>query len=331
MNAGKNLPLLSFVVPVYNGESTLETCVKSMLDQTDFYSTEIILLDDGSTDSSPELADSYAKIHSNITTIHQNNAGHTAARAAGLANATGEYVFFVDCDDAVAPGTVKFLGDILSDRHPDAVVFGHCEFNEHTEKNIPTGIPEGVYEGERLQRLYHEKLMMDANGNGFPRALWSKVFRRDIAEIALRSVPREIMTGEDMCASIGAFLRVKTLFVSDRILYRYRVSDQSLSRRADENALKRCLFTVGYLRGCADDALKPQLHRLVVQQVYSAGLRVSRSDLTKAQQKQEWNMTLKDPAVAEAVRNARFSERKLRIKRLILRYRLFSLIKLLDR
>ena len=95
-------PFLSIIVPIYNAEQYLEECLDSILCQelTDY---ELILVDDGSTDSSPAICDHYASSHSQVQVLHQQNQGLPGARQAGFAMATGEYIAFVDSDDRVDP------------------------------------------------------------------------------------------------------------------------------------------------------------------------------------------------------------------------------------
>ena len=96
----KNLymPRLSFIVPVYNVAPYLRKCVDSLIAQ-DYDDYEIILVDDGSTDECPQICDELAAAYENIRVIHQENAGLSAARNAGLKVAKGEYICFVDSDD----------------------------------------------------------------------------------------------------------------------------------------------------------------------------------------------------------------------------------------
>ena len=97
-------PLVSIIVPVYNTEKYLQKCILSLLDQ-EYPNIEILLIDDGSTDSSGKICDQF-KLNAKVTVIHQKNAGISATRNEGLRLARGEYLAFVDSDDYVHP---KFI------------------------------------------------------------------------------------------------------------------------------------------------------------------------------------------------------------------------------
>ena len=104
----KNTPLISVIVPVYNVEPYLDRCVQSIVDQT-YTNLEIILVDDGSPDNCPAMCDAWAARDTRIKAIHQENGGLSDARNAGLAEASGEYVAFIDSDDWVEPEFLRFL------------------------------------------------------------------------------------------------------------------------------------------------------------------------------------------------------------------------------
>lgn len=105
-------PRISIIVPIYHCESFLPKCLDSLTNQT-YPNIEIILVDDGSTDCSADICDSYAARDSRIVVLHKQNGGVSSARNAGLAVATGEYITFVDADDWVAPDACeKMIGKI---------------------------------------------------------------------------------------------------------------------------------------------------------------------------------------------------------------------------
>ncbi len=101
-------PIISVIVPVYNVELYLEKCVKSLQDQT-LQEIEIILVDDGSPDKCPQMCDRYAKEDGRVRVIHQENAGVSAARNAGLRMVRGKYIAFVDSDDWASPDYLSIL------------------------------------------------------------------------------------------------------------------------------------------------------------------------------------------------------------------------------
>lgn len=101
-------PLISVIVPIYNVERYLCCCLDSIVKQT-YKNIEVILVDDGSPDSCPQICDRYAKIDGRIKVVHQQNGGLAHARNVGIANSRGEYVTFVDSDDVVALNYVECL------------------------------------------------------------------------------------------------------------------------------------------------------------------------------------------------------------------------------
>lgn len=102
------IPEISVIVPVYKVEAYLPRCVESLLSQT-YKDFEIILVDDGSPDTCPAMCDAYAKKYSNIHALHKENGGLSDARNAGMTDAKGEYVTFVDSDDYVHPAYLEML------------------------------------------------------------------------------------------------------------------------------------------------------------------------------------------------------------------------------
>ena len=101
-------PLISVIIPVYNVEKYLNKCITSVVEQT-YKNLEIIIVDDGSTDQSPEICDEWKKRDSRIQVVHSSNGGAGKARNTALDMATGDYVTFVDSDDYIAPQMYQVL------------------------------------------------------------------------------------------------------------------------------------------------------------------------------------------------------------------------------
>lgn len=109
-----NIIVLSVVVPIYNTEKYIDRCLSSIVNQT-YNNLEILLIDDGSTDKSGLLCDSWAKRDSRINVIHKDNGGRTSARTVGIVQAQGEYIAFIDSDDWIEPGYFQSLMNVFND------------------------------------------------------------------------------------------------------------------------------------------------------------------------------------------------------------------------
>lgn len=122
----------SIIVPVYNVEKYLHECLESIRRQT-YSDYEIILVDDGSTDSSGEICDEYARKYPNVHVYHQVNKGQAAARNAGVQNAHGEYLWFVDADDVIIKINALELLEEKTRNQPDLIAFGWKEASDDAE------------------------------------------------------------------------------------------------------------------------------------------------------------------------------------------------------
>ena len=181
-------PLLSVIVPVYNTAPWLRRCLDSICAQT-YTNLEILCVNDGSTDNSAELLAEYAARDSRIKVIHQENAGVSVARNAGLDTATGEYVTFVDADDWLEPDAYGKILPCMEDG-VDLVCFG--------------GVIDGEIEQSRRENM-EAYACMNFNGTtqsylGVMRTnvyVWNKIFRKSIIEGYGIQFPVGIACGED--------------------------------------------------------------------------------------------------------------------------------------
>ena len=120
---------ISVIVPVYNVEDFIERCIESIIMQ-DYTDIEVILVDDGSTDNSGDMCDMYAKKDTRIRVIHKKNGGLSSARNLALDQMTGDYIFFVDSDDYIYPGTLRELISACMDYDADISCCGYISGNK---------------------------------------------------------------------------------------------------------------------------------------------------------------------------------------------------------
>lgn len=132
-------PLVSIIVPVYNVEAYLRECLDSILAQT-YTNLEIILVNDGSTDSSGQICSEYAAKDTRVMLIDKPNGGLSSARNAGMQAAKGEYVYFIDSDDWIQPETVSACVQAMGDTNAD-----FCFFNADSFTESGYGIPQGYH------------------------------------------------------------------------------------------------------------------------------------------------------------------------------------------
>lgn len=150
---------VSCIVPIYNVENYVDKCIRSLIAQA-YSLMEIILVDDGSTDSSGKICDQYAEKDSRIIVIHKKNGGLSSARNAGLDIAQGEYILFVDGDDCLAPNTIEYLVDLQkkSGYRLDLIQFRYKEIMKDEEITLDGLQDEGIQfctdKKEMFENLY---------------------------------------------------------------------------------------------------------------------------------------------------------------------------------
>lgn len=144
-----NKLLFSIIVPIYNIENYIEKCVESLINQT-YKNLEIILVDDGSTDSSGKICDKYIEKDNRIKTIHKENGGLSSARNSGIEVAVGDYVLFVDGDDFLSKNAVEILVKTLIEYSCDILCFNAYQYkNENIIGNVITSKFDDIEESKK--------------------------------------------------------------------------------------------------------------------------------------------------------------------------------------
>lgn len=222
--------LLSIVVPVYNCEDYLGRCLDSIL-KIDVDSFELILVDDGSKDSSPAICDEYAEKYPQVKVIHQENQGPSAARNHGIDIALGKYIAFVDSDDWIDRDLfTDFISYMEEDENLDICISG-------TTKNFPDGHEEDYFPLRGGKLVHTEKFMTGKEALDMMLAkedyfwfLWGRVYRR--ALIQADRLDKTVATSEDLDLNWKLFLRARKIFYSDVCRYHYFMNENSLTENA---------------------------------------------------------------------------------------------------
>lgn len=247
-----NHPIFSIIVPVYNVENYLDICVQSLIKQT-FSNIEIILVDDGSSDRSGTMCDSYAAADPRIQVVHQTNAGLSAARNAGIAIAKGSYILLVDADDYIEPDTCEqFLP--FTQQSYDIIAGSAISNNPHLKL---TQLPDAIcYDGKQYLKQALQRGSM-------PAAAWLYVYSRDFLERnALLFQPG--LLHEDEHFTPRAFLCAKTVINTEFRFYHYVIRENSLTTAKDlrknaEDLYSTCLELEQIYRELTDKTLQQLL------------------------------------------------------------------------
>lgn len=207
----------SVIIPVYNVEKYIDRCLKSIISQN-YDDLEIIAIDNGSTDSSGSICDTYASEYSNISVYHIGNHGVGSARNFGLSKARGEFIYFVDSDDYLVGNLfADFADKLVSDL--DLVVFSYYNSFEEdlteksrTEKSLPF---KGSYDKDGFIKIFKELFLSD-----MLYTVWNKIYRREfLLENNLSFEQYEL--GEDVRFNLDAYRNVNKIYLSQDSYYVY--------------------------------------------------------------------------------------------------------------
>lgn len=219
-------PLFSIIIPTYNAEKYLNSCVDSILSQN-HNSCEILLFDDGSTDGSGAICDEYAqKYPHTVRVFHQENAGLVLTRRRALCAAEGEYILFLDSDDCMAENALSVLDELIKlHDHPDMIIYMWAHMDENGVACGPEYEPlfrEGPVTREALLRKMAER--EGAN------SLCIKMIRRGILNIDDDYTDHaHIRSGEDLLQSIPLVMKAESIYYYPQPLYLYRVNTASMT------------------------------------------------------------------------------------------------------
>lgn len=221
VSPGKKVPEISIVVPVYNVARYLPECLDSILNQS-YEDWECVIVDDGSTDLSPEICDRYEEKDSRFRVVHQKNGGLSHARNVGLEYSSGKYVAFVDSDDWLDNDYLATLHSLIKKYDADMAVCGFVkEFSGFKRKKA---ISYGK-EVEGGEELYKELLL----GKRLPGYMWNKLIRRNVIS-KLFPVGKNY---EDFYVLSFWAKNIKRIAITPECLYHYRMRKGSITSRSD--------------------------------------------------------------------------------------------------
>lgn len=218
--------LVSIIIPVYNAERFVGTCIDSCLAQT--HSTiEVICVNDGSRDRSAEILDCYAKADSRVKIIHKENGGVTSARNAGVACAACDFILFVDADDYLHPIAIQVLLDLQTITNADIAIGGQSSSFPHDLECQGKKSSKQIFSGIDYIRL----LLL----NYGIRRLCGKLIRKSL--FASIFLPTSIRWDEDFLASVQLTAKAEIVAETQEILYCYIDNPTSVTKTKNITAI----------------------------------------------------------------------------------------------
>ena len=230
---------ISVIVPVYNGEKYLQECLDSIINQT-YENIEIVIVNDGSTDSSLSIINRYKELDSRIVVVNKENGGVSTARNEGLNTATSEWIMFVDCDDTLELNAIEVLENAIK---PDVEMIisetyylwengekqrGHCKFSE-------SKIFEGQAKRELIESIFYDNSMGKMIYIPSP---FAKLYNKELLDRNNIKYIQGLKYGEDGIFNLLCFKNAKKVAFINELTYNYRRNPESATKKYDPKLIE---------------------------------------------------------------------------------------------
>lgn len=218
--------LISVIIPVYNSEKYLRQCVESVQRQT-YQNLEIVLVNDGSTDSSPEICEQLSNEDARVRVVHKKNGGVGDTRNMGLSVANGDYIAFVDSDDQMEPNLLSTLFELMNRTQADIAIGNFYEFIEDS-RSYKLYLSEADYFEEILtpEQWLLKQYTEQFNISQCFTVPWCKLYKKELfTNVAYPAVK----TAEDDFATWKVYLNASKIAFMNRALYMYRKRSDSVT------------------------------------------------------------------------------------------------------
>lgn len=233
-------PAISLVMPVYNVENFLNKALTSVENQT-FKDFEMIIVDDGSSDKSYEIAEEFCSRNPNFKLIKQKNSGPAAARNTGVTHCKGEYIAFMDSDDYLEKNFLEELYNLAKKTGADITC---CNFNMYyPNKNLKIYMPFNSLPGVYTKSKALRKLILDISVHYF---IWNKLYKKEL--FLERNIKFDNMYFEDISTSPRLFYFAKTVAFTSKALYNYTMRENSILHSINAKKVNDYIKALGIIK-----------------------------------------------------------------------------------
>lgn len=272
---------VSIIVPVYNAEGCLDRCMESIVGQT-YANIEIVLVNDGSTDSSEAVCRRWADVDERVKVISQKNAGPSAARNTGLRCSNGEWVWFVDSDDRVVPTSVEVLIARATEANADVAV---CNFDVVDEDGVHGRDFVGMRPFPGDDDVGSERFLGDVMSRSIGNYVWQFLIKRTILDALDTEGPfdESLVLYEDVVFSLRLAAAADRFAYVDDICYHYHMTQGSLVHTTDPQLARQAIKAVDYLEGLSvPDSLAAARLESCLTLLLGAGITAGTGDEARA-------------------------------------------------
>lgn len=236
------MKLITIVVPIYNVEKYIRRCLDSILNQT-FTNYEVLMIDDGSTDSSSEICDEYQKKYSNFKAIHKQNGGLGYARNTGIENANGDYIVFIDGDDYISNNHIENIFMEIEKNKADACYCGYTRYLRDGKKvENPHVYAKRTFQGEEIKTKLIPKMCGKKNdgSDGIEMSVCMAIFSSNIIKKHnLKFYSEREVLSEDILFNIDFYSKSDKISICDDVGYFYCDNEGSLTTTYRADRFKR--------------------------------------------------------------------------------------------
>lgn len=238
-------PAISLVMPVYNVENFLSKALTSVENQT-FKDFEMIIVDDGSSDKSYEIAEEFCIKNPNFKLIKQENSGPAAARNTGVMHCKGEYIAFMDSDDYLEKNFLEELYKLAKKTGADITC---CNFNMYfPNKKLKIYMPFNSLPGVYTKSKALRKLILDVSVHYF---IWNKLYKREL--FMERNIKFDDMYFEDISTSPRLFYFAKTVAFTSKALYNYTMRENSILHSINAKKVNDYIKALGIIKSFLEE------------------------------------------------------------------------------
>ena len=238
---------VSVIVPIYNTSKYLAKCLDSIISQT-LHNLEIICVNDGSTDNSLDILKEYATKDNRIKIINKENGGQISARKAGVAEAAGEYIGFVDSDDWIEPVMYERLHNVAKLNNVDFVSTDYIQDGNYSAVSRDA-VDEGAYRGERMTALRNCMILnLAKHDKGISGSLCTKLFRSELLKKIISHIPNEVTVSEDKITTVTFLLECNSAVILHEAYYHYVIHNNSMFHGTNPNYLLNLHHVYQYMR-----------------------------------------------------------------------------------